>query len=238
VTSPTVPAELIGGADTHRDTIHVALISGVGREVADQEFPTTASGYRDAVAFLTARGSNTHVGIEGTSSFGAGLTAAVTAAGITVVEVNRPSRAERRRQGKSDPMDAYHAARAVLSGRASSTPKDASIEAIRSLHNARRSAMKARTATMNQIRAVLITAPEAIRAKYRTLGDRVLITTLARCRPASSADPVHTAITTALKTLAQRYQFLTGQAEDLNVLIDELVTARPKRSGRTRGSGY
>ena len=166
MTAPARPAPVVvGGSDTHADTVHVAAISTLGREVADREFPTTAAGYRAAVAFLTSHGPVDQVGIEGTSSYGAGLARAVTNAGLQVIEVNRPSRADRRRQGKSDPLDAYHAARAVLSGRATSDPKDQSTEAIRSLHNTRRSAVKARTAATNQITAMLITAPDGIRSK-------------------------------------------------------------------------
>ena len=216
-------AVAVGGADTHADTIHAAVITALGREVADQEFPTTAVGYRAAIAFWTSHGPIDQVGIEGTSSYGAGLAAAATKAGFQVIEVNRPSRADRRRQGKSDPLDAYHAARAVLSGRASSDPKDQSVEAIRSLHNTRRSAIKARTAATNQITAMLVTTPEAIRAKYRALKGQPLITALSKCRTAI-ADPVNGAVLTALKTLAQRHQFLTTQADELTVLIDGLVT--------------
>ena len=200
-----------------------AAISTLGREVADREFPTTAAGYRAAVAFLTSHGPVDQVGIEGTSSYGAGLARAVTNAGLQVIEVNRPSRADRRRQGKSDPLDAYHAARAVLSGRATSDPKDQSTEAIRSLHNTRRSAVKARTAATNQITAMLITAPDGIRSKYRALQGQPLIKALAKCRTAV-VDPVDAAVLTALKALAHRHQFLTAQAEELSTLIDALVT--------------
>jgi transposase len=214
---------VVGGADTHADTVHVAAISTLGREVADREFPTTAAGYRAAVAFLTSHGPVDQVGIEGTSSYGAGLARAVTNAGLEVIEVNRPSRADRRRQGKSDPLDAYHAARAVLSGRATSDPKDQSTEAIRSLHNTRRSAVKARTAATNQITAMLITAQDGIRSKYRALQGQPLITALAKCRTAV-VDPVDAAVLTALKALAHRHQFLTAQAEELSTLIDALVT--------------
>ncbi|QKV95189.1 transposase [Streptomyces sp. NA02950] len=89
--------------------------------------------------------------------------------GHQVVEVNRPDKAERRRTGKSDPIDAYAAARAALSGRAGSAPKDDTVGGIRALHNAARSAVKARTAALNQIGNVLVTAPETIRAKYGQL---------------------------------------------------------------------
>jgi transposase len=214
---------VVGGSDTHADTVHVAAISTLGREVADREFPTTAAGYRAAVAFLTSHGPVDQVGIEGTSSYGAGLARAVTNAGLQVIEVNRPSRADRRRQGKSDPLDAYHAARAVLSGRATSDPKDQSTEAIRSLHNTRRSAVKARTAATNQITAMLITAQDGIRSKYRALQGQPLITALAKCRTAV-VDSVDAAVLTALKALAHRHQFLTAQAEELSTLIDALVT--------------
>jgi len=224
MTAPARPAPVVvGGSDTHADTVHVAAISTLGREVADREFPATAAGYRAAVAFLTSHGPVDQVGIEGTSSYGAGLARAVTNAGLQVIEVNRPSRADRRRQGKSDPLDAYHAARAVLSGRATSDPKDQSTEAIRSLHNTRRSAVKARTAATNQITAMLITAQDGIRSKYRALQGQPLITALAKCRTAV-VDSVDAAVLTALKALAHRHQFLTAQAEELSTLIDALVT--------------
>ena len=224
MTAPARPAPvLVGGADTHADTVHIAAITTLGREIDDREFPTTAAGYQAAVAFLTSHGPINQVGIEGTSSYGAGLARAVTKAGLQVIEVNRPNRADRRRQGKSDPLDAYQAARAVLSGRATSDPKDQSTEAIRSLHNTRRSAVKASTAATNQITAMLITAPEPIRAKYRALKGQPLIKALARCRT-TVADPVDAAVLTALKALAHRHQFLTTQAQELSTLIDGLVT--------------
>ena len=109
-------ANLVGGADTHADTIHVAVIDAMGRELGDQEFPTTPAGYRAALEFLASFGTVEVVGIEGTSSYGAGFTRAVTAAGIEVREVLRPERSVRRMQGKSDPIDAYQAARAVVAG--------------------------------------------------------------------------------------------------------------------------
>jgi transposase len=223
--SSLVEPVVVGGIDTHADTIHVALITTLGREVADHEFRTTAAGYRAAVTFLSAHGPIDQVGIEGTSSYGAGITRTVLAAGMEVIEVNRPSRSDRRRQGKSDPLDAYHAARAVLSGRATSAPKAESTQAIRGLHNARRSAVKARTATINQITGMLVTAPEAIRTKYLALqGDR-LVAAINDSTVPRAGDPVHRAVLTALAALAARHQFLTRQAQELLRLIDTLATA-------------
>ncbi|WP_235502975.1 MULTISPECIES: transposase [unclassified Kitasatospora] len=193
--------------DSHADTIHVAVVTDCGGHVADAEFPTTAPGYTAAIAFLTAHGTVTAVGVEGTSSYGSGFARAARQMGLTVVEVNRPDKAERRRIGKSDPIDAYAAARAVLSGRASSTPKDDSVAGILALHNAARSAVKARTATLNQIGHTLIGAPDDIRAKYGALQGEKRTEALARLRP--TGDGVHTAILTALRTLAKRVQALT-----------------------------
>ena len=170
---------IVGGVDTHADTMHVAVLTLVGRKLADQEFPTTGSGYRSAIGFLTGHGAVEAVGVEGTSSYGAGFTKALITAGMRVIEVNRPNRAARRRRGKSDPVDAELAARAVLSGDATSAPKDPTIEAIRALFNARRSAVKARTAASNQITSLLVTAPEPLRAKYRSMKGDSLIAALA-----------------------------------------------------------
>ena len=95
----------VGGVDSHKDSIHVAVITGLGQPVAAAEFPTATAGYRRAVGWLIEHGPLTAVGIEGTISYGEGITAAVTTAGIRVVEVNRTRPAERRKQGKADRLD-------------------------------------------------------------------------------------------------------------------------------------
>lgn len=162
------------------------------------------------------------IGVEGTSSYGAGFTRA-RSHGHLVVEVNRPDRAERRRIGKSDPIDAYAAARAALSGRASSTPKDDTVAGIRALHNATRSAVKARTAALNQITHILFTAPESIRARFRHLNGTDRTDALARLRPAG--DAVHVAVLAALKSLARRVKELTAEHEELTKALDREVAA-------------
>lgn len=130
---------VLGGVDTHADTIHVAAIDEHGRELGDREFCTSPAGYRDALAFLVGFGALVVIGIEGTSSYGAGITRLAAAAGIGVREVTRPDRSERRMQGKSDPIDAYQAARAVLAGRADAVPKTQEVDAVRALNAARSS---------------------------------------------------------------------------------------------------
>ncbi|MFS0697967.1 transposase [Streptomyces nitrosporeus] len=161
--------------------------------------------------------------MEGTASYGAGFTCATRSAGLDVVEVNRPDRAERRRIGKSDPIDAYASARAALSGRASSAPKDDTVAGIRVLHNAARSAVKARTAALNQITHILVTGPGSIRAKFGQLKSADRTDPLARLRPAK--DAVHTAVLTALKSLARRVKELAAEDQALTRALDGEVTA-------------
>lgn len=224
--TPDSARPVYGGADTHTDTIHVAVIDHFGRDLDDAEFPTTPTGYRQALDFLNSFGDLQVIGIEGTSSYGAGLTNAARDRGISVREVIRPAATVRRMQGKSDPIDAYQAAHAAHNGRAKNLPKNEDVEGLRALLNARRSAVKARTAAMNQIHAQLITAPAQIREKYRSLSDKRLIDALLACRPRScpgSRNGVDAHVLIGLKMLAQRHRFLTGQTLALDGQLRDLV---------------
>ena len=95
-----------GGVDTHADMRVAAALDPVGGLLGVAEFPVTPAGYARLLGWLGGFGTVCLVGIEGTGSYGAGLARHVTAAGIRVVEVDRPDRQDRRRQGKSDPLDA------------------------------------------------------------------------------------------------------------------------------------
>lgn len=122
--------------DTHGD-VHVAaaLDSATGRHLGTAPFPATTAGYASLLGWLRGYGVIDHVGGESTGSYGAGLARLLTAEGVEVIEVDRPDRKARRFEGKSDPIDAEAAARAVLSGRAASTPtsRDGLVEAVRAL---------------------------------------------------------------------------------------------------------
>ncbi|MFB9730816.1 IS110 family transposase [Ornithinimicrobium kibberense] len=225
MTNHTPHAGLVGGIDSHTDTIHVALIDGLGRDVADHEFATTASGYRATVAWLAGHGPVSVVGVEGTSSYGRGVTTALAGAGIQVVEVNRTRPAERRRAGKSDRLDAYRAARSVLSGEATTPPKDGSVEPLRALMVARRSALKAQQAAWRQIGALLINAPARIRDAHRDLPPARLLATLIHCRPAQVADADHADILYSLRTLARRHRDLTTEIAELTERIGSRAAA-------------
>jgi transposase len=215
---------IIAGADTHADTVHVAAVTMTGAAVGDKEFPTTRGGYTAAIKYLTSLGHVERIGVEGTASYGAGFTRAAIAAGIEVVEVTRAVKSTRRLKGKSDPLDAYAAARTALAGDGLATPKDDATSGLRALHIARRSAVKHRTAVINQIKAMLVSAPDTVREKYRGLTILRMIDALARCRPETSQDPWAQSVLVAATLLAQRVQFLESQAETLQTQIDALVS--------------
>lgn len=214
--------QVVGGVDPHADTIHVAAITASGKVIGDAEFPTTMRGYRGAVGFLTGCGAVLRIGVEGAAGYGAGITRALIATGIAVVEVERPTRSARRRAGKSDRLDAYHAARAVLAER-SSPVKDPAVDGLRALQAARRSAVKARTAAGNQINSLLVMAPDPIRAKFRGLTTEQRVSALHRCR-GFYADPIIADTMLALTMLAERHRDLGRQITTLTARIDPLVT--------------
>jgi transposase len=216
---------MVAGIDTHKNTHHIAVLDHLGRRVADREFPTNVHGYRQIVAFLREHGPVERVGIEGTGSYGAGIARALAGEGFTVVEVARQNRQARRRSGKSDPIDAHQAALAVLAG-TDTVPKsaDGKVESLRILMSERHSAVKARSQTMNQIHALLITAPDQVRSDYRSLTGRNLVITLARSRPSGVASPALTARQT-LKRLARRHVMLAEEIDVIDAELEELVRA-------------
>ena len=221
MTNDISTSSAVGGVDSHKDTIHVAVITGTGRPVGDHQFPTTETGYRQAVAWLAGHGPVQAVGVEGTSSYGMGICAALTGAGVSVVEVNRTRAAERRKQGKTDPLDAYRAARSVLSGEATTDPKRASIEPLRALNVARRSAVKAQQAAWRQIGALLVNPPAPLRDRLRDLTRTQLLATLTSVRPSQVHDPDDADILFALRSLARRHRDL---AEEITALDERLHT--------------
>lgn len=216
--------DVIVGIDTHADTHHVAVIDATGAKVSDAGFPATGRGYEAILAFISAHGTVRLVGVEGTHSYGAGITVRLKQAGLEVVEIIRPARQARRR-GKSDPIDAYAAAAAALSRENHPQPKatDGAMEAIRYLHVARRSAVKARSAAMIQLKTLLVTAPERLRTRYRRLSDIRLVNALARCHPITEADRVARTILTAMKSLAIRHRTLGAEISELETSMKALL---------------
>lgn len=217
--------EITGGVDTHGLTHHAAVIDSLGRHLADREFPATIRGYRDLLGWMRSHGTLIAVGVEGTGAYGAELARVLTAAGVTVIDVDRPDRKTRRMKGKSDPIDAYAAATAVASGRATGIPKsrDGVVEAVRVLRVARRSAVKARTQAMNQIRNLLVSAPAMLREQVAGLDRAALIRTLARLRPGDDLSRPLAATRASLRHLARRHQAMDAEIAELDAEIGPLV---------------
>ena len=167
------------------------------------------------------------VGVEGTGSYGAGLARYLAASGVRVVEVDRADRQDRRRKGKSDPLDAVSAARAAQSGRAAGEPKgrDGAVEAIRSLMVAKRSARGERTQAINQARALILTGPDELRARFAGKRAAALAEAVAALRP-RPGDAADYSLRVALRELGRRVEFPDAQIERLDELIVPLVTVR------------
>jgi transposase len=145
--------------------------------------------------------------------------------GIEVREVERPKRRNRRRNGKSDLIDAEAAVRAVLAGEAAGEPKsaDGRVEMMRTLRSARRSAVKTRSQAANQLQGFVVTAPEELRQRLRELTTKKLVSVAARMRPGQDLDDVETATKFALRSVARRYQALSQEIAELDARLDRLV---------------
>ena len=218
--------EVVLGVDTHRDTHVAAVVTLPGGLAATSAFPATAAGYRRMLAWTRNLGVVARAGVECTGSYGAALSRYLQAEGISVIDVNQPDRATRRKRGKTDAVDAESAARAILSGRAASIAKtgDGLVEAMRVLKLARDSAVNARTKAINQLRAVLVGADPALRESLAGLGPGTLIRACARLDdPGGGASDVERAVIYTLRLLANRILELKAESYELHKRISDLV---------------
>jgi transposase len=224
-TSPNAEVSVTLGVDTHKDA-HVAVaLDELGKHLGALSVPTTVTGYKRLLGWARGFGTVEHAGVEGTGSFGAGLARFLRVEGIEVFEVIRSKRRDQYRSGKSDPIDAEAAARAVLAGTATGQPKGANgeVEMIRTLRSARRSALKARTQAVNQLRALLITAPEELRSELRGLSTARLGARASRLRPGANPPDVEAATKFALRSVARRYHQLSEEISELDEQLDRLI---------------
>jgi transposase len=226
MTQPTRDGIVIG-VDTHRDTHTAVALDGIGGRLGEHTVPTTPTGYRDLVRWAGSWGTVRSFGIEGTGMWGAGLARHLRDAGLDVLEVDRPDRQARRRLGKSDPIDAEMAARQVLAGTATTRPKtaDGPAEVLRLLTLTKRSAEKARTAAIIQLRSVLVTAPAELREALRDLGTAELLRRCASLRPGTASDP-RWATRRTLRTLARRILDLGAEVVDATREMDRITADR------------
>lgn len=219
-------ASVVIGVDTHKDA-HVAVaVDFLGARLGEHRLAATTQGYLDLDRWARSLGEVAVFGIEGTGSYGAGLARFLAGRGYAVIEVNRPDRSTRRRVGKSDPTDAEMAARAVLAGVADGTPKSGldQVEMIRMLKNTKDSALKARTQAMNQIRALVITAPGQLRQELDHLTPGALVSRCLRLRPGALVTPMAAAKRT-LHSLARRYHQLAAEIAGLDADLARLTSS-------------
>jgi transposase len=206
------------GVDTHRDQHTLAVVvCPTGAVVAQSSIGTERYGYEAALEVAGRHADGARVwAIEGAGHYGAGLARFLSDRGETIVEVGRSSRAERRLQGKDDPLDAVRAARSVLAAAAMTMPRAGERrEALRVLLLARRSAVDVRRLALVQLRSVVVTAPESVREDLRRLPVGQLLRRCSRFRRSSSRTPDELAIVLVLRSLARRIEAATEEADEL-----------------------
>ena len=214
-----------GGVDTHADNHMAAAVDQNGGLLGVESFPASETGFEELLGWLVGFGPVKQIGVEGTGSWGVGLTRFLGDEEIVVIEVDRPNRQKRRKEGKSDPTDAVAAARAALSGEASVTPKtrNGSVEQIRVLMVARRSAREQRIQTLNQLRHLVFCAPEEIRVRFKDRPKMGLITEAANMRPHKGSDPVTYTTNLVIRNLAKRIKALNTEMAEIDRMLTGLI---------------
>jgi len=218
------PRRVVIGVDTHK-CVHVAVaLDELGTPIADTAMPADRAGYERLLQWATAQGKIIAFGIEGTGSYGAGFTSLVRRRGHKVIEVVRQDRRERRLNGKSDLLDAHNAARAVLAGKATGSPKSADgvVEMIRQIKVAKDTAVKGRTSAMITLKAMIVNVDPELRETLQPLSKMALIERCAGLRPGPVNTPV-SASKHVLRSLARRWQDLHAEVRTHEALLEELV---------------
>ena len=207
--TPGARGPVFCGVDTHADSHWLCVLDWRGRKVLSRQFPADAAGYEALAGAIAAAGEPACVAMEGTSSYGAGLTRHLASLGMPVREALSPARMQRRRpgQGKCDEADAERAARAAMSGSKLGTPKsqDGWVDGVRCMLAARSGAVKARTSAINTARSLLTTAPEGLRSRFRGMGGPRLMEELPSVRAEGALGAALGALADLWEVLASIY---------------------------------
>ncbi len=208
------------GVDTHKRTHTAVALDRVGVQLASCEVEATSAGYAQLLAWASELGEPAFA-LEGTGSYGAGLASLLVAVGLPVCEVERPRR--ERRRGKNDLIDAARAAERLLSGQGLNALRGGgpAREDLRLLLLERRSAVRARTAALNQVHAVLLTAPARLRERLDALKGDKLAQRCARLRPRDESERV---LVSVLNRLAARARLLTRELAQLESELERIVS--------------
>jgi transposase len=235
--SSTAAAGVVVGVDTHKHAHAAVAIDVVGARLGTTTVPATLDGYRTLDAWARGLGPVRAFGVEGTGSYGAGLSRFLREHGHAVLEVNRPDRQLRRRKGKSDAADAEGAARSVLSGQATALPKSGAggVEMIRHLKVARDTAVKARTQAILTLKALIVGAPAALREQLDLVrGKMALLRRCAALRPGPITSTTASA-KAALRAIARRWMALDEEIRGHDAHLEALTAACAPELVRAHG---
>jgi transposase len=236
------PTEIIVGVDTHKHQ-HVAFaIDGLGRAAAEPiTIPATGAGYAQLLAWADALGTVHAFGVEGCGSYGIGLARFLRRHGRSLQEVARPvRRGERRKSGKSDAIDAEHAARTILTSTGTATPKLANgpVEALRLIKIARDTAVKAQSMTMITLKAMVVTAPSGLRERIEPLNNHQLVLACSALDSSEAVSDPEVAVRYALGALGRRWLQLHEEIKTHTAYLKELTRASAPELVDTFGVGF
>ncbi len=226
MTTTTETAGVVtGGVDTHRDFHVAAVLDARGGELGVETFPTTAAGYRQLHEWLWSFAEIDTAGVEGTGSYGKGLARHLQSKNVAVIEVDRPNRQVRRRHGKNDTIDAIAAARAAQGGDATAVAKtsEGPSESLRALQVVTRGVHGEPLRAIGQLRALVVSAPEPLRAQLHGQPTVRPCQTVARFRVADPTCSTAAATRYTMRSLGRRAEELRQQAKELRALMVTLV---------------
>jgi len=226
--------DAVVGVDTHRDVHHAEIALPSGVPITTCAITNDEAGFAELQAWIIRHrpGDRIVVGIEGTRSYGVGVARALTAAGFTVIECERPHRRDRRGRGKSDPIDAHLAVLTTLRldpDRLPTPRRDGDREALRILLGARRDLTAQTTAQTNRLRALLLTGDnDSDRDQARRTLNQAILTGLAtradEPTPANHQRRVRSAeITRLARALLDTAHALRTNLAQLRAIVSDLA---------------
>ena len=217
--------EVVIGVDTHKHTHTAAVVTAAtGAVLAHRTVSADPDGYAELSAFAEQHAGVRAWALEGSGGYGAGLATHLAGRDEMVIELDRPVRPKRRAAAKSDPIDAVRAARDALARTHLAQPKTGAQRAALQMHlTARRAAVEAGADAQRQLHALVITAPERVRAKFRGQSTRLMISTAGTLRAFRTGDAELTAAVAVLRALARRIRFLEAEALEHERAIRALV---------------
>jgi transposase len=232
--------DVVIGVDTHRDTHALAAVRSFdGAVLGICSIAADPAGYRAALAFAAEQAPERRAwALEGTGSWGAGLARALAGAGERVCEIDRPNRGTKRSHAKSDELDAVRAARSALGRETHATPRGGEThDALRALLSTREAAVHARSQALNQLRALVATAPEELRERLRGQTTPQLLTRARRLRRSAKAPLDQQSVILAIGLTARRVEALIGEAATLERAISAIVAEAAPQLVAERGVG-